>query len=382
MDPYEQLAAAQGQDIGQPSTIAGGLLRGIAKLMAAKRARDQIGEYEAAQAQQQQQTADLARNMGLPEGAAAGLRLQDLAKILADQHAAKTKPLTPYETEDLGLRRETNVTRAQAAEADRAFRDRQVQLRQSSLGEQARHNRVMESKSTAPMVTVNAGATESEFAKLLGKKNAERFDAMVTAGQAGRQMQPRIETMLEQNKIALEGPTAEQELVARQAGQRFLGVGDPAILEATEALRGGLSDLVLQKQILQKGPQTESDAKRLENTVSYITTSRGGREQLLNAAKTSSEYDAKFADRVEELINSGENFTAAQRKARAELGDAPDLLSVYEKLASKYQDKVDAPAKAGKFAELPDEDLLGADVTKMTAEEMDQYEAALTARGL
>ncbi len=55
-------------------------------------------------------------------------------------------------------------------------------------------------------------------------------------------------------------------------------------------------DLVLQKQLAQKGPQTDSDAKRLEMTVASLGNTKEANRAIIKYAKALNNYDIQFAD--------------------------------------------------------------------------------------
>jgi len=267
--------------------------------------RENISALDQAKLGQGQQGLDIRAEQATADQALAGQRLDLQRQGLdqrAQQHAASlaqqkaNQPLVEVMGEDGQVR---YVPRNQA------------------VGQQA--------PKKAPLVNVDMGK-RSELAE-------KRLNNVFEKADAARQRKAKAESLLSLNDAALSGFGADQRLLAGKVGN-FAGIGDGETVAATEAMRAGLSEIVLQKQIEQKGPQTESDAKRLEKTVGNLTTSKVARETLLNAAVEDQKYQIAYGDRVEDLVEQDMTLSDATKQAREELGDAPDLVKVYEDLAA------------------------------------------------
>jgi hypothetical protein len=85
-------------------------------------------------------------------------------------------------------------------------------------------------------------------------------------------------------------------------------------------------DLVLAKQLAQKGPQTESDARRLEQTVPSLGNVRDANEYIARFAMAQNNYQMKKADFMAARIEAGMRPSEAERA----WNDGPGSYSLFD----------------------------------------------------
>lgn len=88
-----------------------------------------------------------------------------------------------------------------------------------------------------------------------------------------------------------------------------------------QKFKADASDLVLAKQMAQKGPQTESDAKRLEQTVPNMNNVRDANEYIARFAIAQNNYAIKRAEFLAERIEQGMRPSEADRQWNAGPGN-------------------------------------------------------------
>lgn len=167
----------------------------------------------------------------------------------------------------------------------------------------------------------------SAFEKELGKGSAEDYAETLNQGDAAKDLLPKLELLDALSAKATEG-LAGPALVAIDQTLSTFGI-DPKLtnLAASEQYKSLAQENVLAAQILQKGPQTKDDARRLEESVSTLSQSREGRAAITRRLAETAEYKSKFADALVELAPNGHaEYREAVKQVREELGDGPDLL--------------------------------------------------------
>jgi hypothetical protein len=88
-----------------------------------------------------------------------------------------------------------------------------------------------------------------------------------------------------------------------------------------QKFRADASDLVLQKQLAQKGPQTQSDAERLEKTVPDWKNVRDANEYIARFAMAQNNYIQKKAEFMAVRIENGMRPSEAEREWNATEGN-------------------------------------------------------------
>ncbi len=154
-----------------------------------------------------------------------------------------------------------------------------------------------------PLVELNTGIkAESEANKAYGKLEGEAFSAIIQRGQDAGDKSSTLRAM--KSNPAITGPT--QDLKAA-ANAFFSDLGIPIAPEKVDQIanlaqyKGILNQAVLTEQLKQKGPQTESDAKR-------IMQSFGSTKNIQEANKLILNYQLAMADRETLLAEMAEDF--------------------------------------------------------------------------
>ncbi len=137
-------------------------------------------------------------------------------------------------------------------------------------------------------VTVNNNpelAGNVAFSKAANEKRAGRFDDVITRGNASSANLERLKTMRELARNTKTG-ALEPAKVFVSAMAESLGVNPNTLgldkAANAQALIGVTKDLVLQKQLEQKGPQVEADARRIEESLAGISKVELANELLAN----------------------------------------------------------------------------------------------------
>lgn len=154
-----------------------------------------------------------------------------------------------------------------------------------------------------PLVTVNTGDKANlKGEEKLAELEATAFSAVIQRGQDAQDKAASLRALRE--NPAITGPTQD----FRAAANSFftdLGVPvSPARIEQISNLgqyKAMQNQLVLTEQLKQKGPQTESDAKR-------IAESFGNTKNIQEANKLILNYQLSIADREELLAEKAEQF--------------------------------------------------------------------------
>lgn len=154
-----------------------------------------------------------------------------------------------------------------------------------------------------PLVQVNTGVkAETEASKAYGKAEGEAFSAVIQRGQDAGDKSATLRAM--KDNPAITGPT--QDLRAA-ANAFFSDLGVPIAPDKINQIanltqyKGILNQAVLTEQLKQKGPQTESDAKR-------IASSFGSTKNIQEANKMVLNYQLAMADRESLLAQMAEDY--------------------------------------------------------------------------
>jgi hypothetical protein len=152
-----------------------------------------------------------------------------------------------------------------------------------------------------PLVEVNT-KMESEASKAYGKAEGEAFGALVQRGQDAQDKAASIRAMM--SNPAITGPTQDFRAAANSF---FSDLGVPISPDRINQI-GNLqqykamqSQLVLTEQLKQKGPQTESDAKRIADTFGNTKNIKEANEIILK-------YQLALADRESMLAEMAEDY--------------------------------------------------------------------------
>jgi hypothetical protein len=151
--------------------------------------------------------------------------------------------------------------------------------------------------SKGPLATATATATGSRLESAeqgeKGKLNVKGYEGLQLAGSSARKANAALDVM---DRIISRGNFdtgfAGETRKAAQDVLSYLGSKDAKTASADAGLfRGAAMDLVLQKQLAQKGPQTESDARRLEQTVASIKSPTEANRFLISYTRAMNNRD-------------------------------------------------------------------------------------------
>jgi len=167
-----------------------------------------------------------------------------------------------------------------------AFRDAQRPERLLTPEEEAQKIRIaVQARPPAPVTNITNVQEKAEKGAF-GKMLVEQYgDISKAAGLAAKSL-PAIEANLGALNAGLSTGFGTD---AKKAGARVLGalgVQDAEKFATTaEVFQANAINAVLQKQLEQKGPQTESDARRIEQVGAELAKTKGANEFILSLAK-------------------------------------------------------------------------------------------------
>lgn len=152
-----------------------------------------------------------------------------------------------------------------------------------------------------PLVEVNT-KMESEASKAYGKAEGEAFSSVVQRGQDAQDKAASIRAMMA--NPAITGPTQDFRAAANSFFSDFgvpLSPDRLAQIGNLQQYKAMQNQLVLTEQLKQKGPQTESDAKR-------IAESFGNTKNIKEANELILKYQLALADRESMLSEMAEDY--------------------------------------------------------------------------
>ena len=153
----------------------------------------------------------------------------------------------------------------------------------------------------APASVTNVNmALEREEQKAKGKSNVEMYGEVRSMASVARKLNAQLES---QARVLEKGFDTGFGTEAKAAAAGVLGAlgFEDAEKYATSAQTFGAAakEVVLQKQLAQKGPQTESDAKRIEQTGSQLGNTKAANMFVIDVARAQGDRDIaqqKFFD--------------------------------------------------------------------------------------
>lgn len=157
-------------------------------------------------------------------------------------------------------------------------------------------NQVRAVGSSGPVVNVGGPVMEKEENKAKAQYNMKSFEEIATAKKGAVRENSLIDAMLrnpiETSKAAPLTITAKSWLTGLGiTGDRFNGEVSNA-----QAFQAAAKEMVLNRQLMQKGPQTESDARRLEETVASLGNTPDGNKAILAFSKAQNNRAIKQAN--------------------------------------------------------------------------------------
>ena len=165
-----------------------------------------------------------------------------------------------------------------------------------TFGETSRHNRAMEARPVPGGVTIN-NASQTQEQKEIGKDLVAQYRAVrETADNA----QGELSSLQQLRGINVQSGKLEEVKAGIAAYAQALGI-DPAKVGLPDptnpqAFIGTAQQLVLRVMQAQKGPQTENDAKRIEQTVANLGNTPAAKDFLIDSAMAVRQRDVERAD--------------------------------------------------------------------------------------
>jgi len=166
--------------------------------------------------------------------------------------------------------------------------------------------------------TINVNTGGGKAAEEFGKGEGQAMVEVVTLGRNARKQNTQLKMLERYSKNAPSGMFAEGKITAGKAAQ-FVGV-DPSVFGLSkdeiisgEKFRSVTKDLVLQKQIAQKGPQTDSDRAVMEDTLAKLGNTPEANQAIIDFSIAQNDRDIAYADFVRKFAreNNG-NPTGAE----------------------------------------------------------------------
>lgn len=198
-------------------------------------------------------------------------------------------------------------------------------------------------KSTRPVTTVNLGPQQTQEQKARGDLLVEEYKAVQSAANTAKRTLPAIEANL---AILDKGFDTGFGTEAKTAAAKVLGALGVENAEEyatnSQIFLANASAAVLQKQLDQKGPQTEADAQRITQTGAQLGNSKEANEFLLNVAKAQIKRDIEQQKFYNQWWKNNKTYDGAEDawingEGGKSLFERPEL----KKYTSTQQPKVD-----------------------------------------
>lgn len=182
------------------------------------------------------------------------------------------------------------------AEPPNSFREFQLAQRDPAFGA------FLDERGRGKDVNVNISqATETEANKAFGKLEGEAFSGLIERGAAAADKAATLRAM--RDNPAITGPTQD---VRAAATALFSDLGVPVAADRVNQLanlgqyKAIANQLVLSEQLKQKGPQTESDAKRIAESFGKTTNLQETNRLILNYQLALADRETLLAEKTEE----------------------------------------------------------------------------------
>jgi hypothetical protein len=163
----------------------------------------------------------------------------------------------------------------------------------------------------APRVTVGP-QQDAELAER-GKFLAKNYQDVANIEQQGKRTLPSLETARRLLDRGLDtGLDAQAKLQLARIGELFGMTNAAEFASNAQVFRAQAMDIVLQKQLLQKGPQTESDARRLEQTMFQLGNTPEANKFLIDIATAQIRQDIDRAQFYRDWFRSNRTYDGAE----------------------------------------------------------------------
>lgn len=174
-----------------------------------------------------------------------------------------------------------------------------------------------------PLVSISNAAEKASEVEF-GKLEAGDFSKVLKRGQDAQDKAQSIRVLLQ--SPAKTGPTQD---IRASANAFFKDLGVPIAqskvdqIANLEQYKGVLSQSVLSEQLKQSGPQTESDAKRIEATFGKTSNIKEANELILKYQLALAERETLLADKAEEFREAKGKIDGWRKGLRQYVRDTP-----------------------------------------------------------
>lgn len=162
-------------------------------------------------------------------------------------------------------------------------------------------------------VTVGAPLLEKEEAKEKGKHNVKMYGDISTSANTARTMNANLDTVSRTLDQGFETGFGTEAKAAAANALAALGVKDAAKY-ATDAqtFNAAATEIVLQRQLLQKGPQTESDARRMQEAGVQLKNTPQANRFIIDVAKAQNNRAIKQQKYFDEYWRKNGTYEGAE----------------------------------------------------------------------
>lgn len=191
-----------------------------------------------------------------------------------------------------------------------AYREAQRPERMLNPAEEAQKIRIARSGATTLNVSnVQEKAEAADYGKLLVKD----YDAVKASASLAQKSIPAIESNLAILNKGFDTGTFTESKAAAAKVLGALGVKDAEKYATdSQAFLANASAAVLQRQLEQKGPQTEADAQRITQTGAQLGNTKAANEFVLKVAKSQLQRDIEQRDFYANWRDKNQTFNGAE----------------------------------------------------------------------
>ena len=197
-------------------------------------------------------------------------------------------------------------------------------LRGQTFEETKRHNRAMEARPVAGVTVINGQQTAEQ--KEIGKDLVKQYSSVRETADNAQNEMAALEQLraIDVNSGRLEETKAAIASYAQALGidPTKVGLPDPT---NPQAFIGTAQQLVLRVMQAQKGPQTENDAKRIEQTVASLKNTPEAKDFLIDSAIAVRQRDIERADFYDAWREKNGTFDGARKAWRMHIEKVPLL---------------------------------------------------------
>ena len=235
-------------------------------------------------------------------------RMQESAALIGQREAATKASLAAATKEAKGPGFGADAERVSKAKFGKPFADLTT-----AEAVEVNADLLAQAKATAPTTTVKLPPQQTAEQSERGKMLVEEFKNISNTARVGAKTLPALESNLAiLNKGFDTGfGTTTQAAAARVLG--VLGVQDAkAFATSADVFLANASSAVLQKQLEQKGPQTEADAQRITQTGAQLGNTAAANKFLLTVALEQIRRDVEQAEFYRKWFTKNKTYDGAE----------------------------------------------------------------------